>query len=262
MIDQPKVHSKKCGFCGKPNTWEHGNKHKKCVFCGSIEWDKPKEECILFNLQEEYLKTRDQEVLGKMYLVMYKYAQKIILKQLPYRYDETKLEEKTEDAVTTIIRYYLTKPDYKILYSFGSMLFGPTRQELFKKKQQDIDKYETSYDIEINSDNKTLFKDQISSDVLHDDDKYTQELVNLSNTAYVVQELSKFTNNIYLTICKNRGVKDGILALLLLHHFLNGKKETFFDEFYNEYGTYLKDLIEGEKLVLLEYIKEMSKNNR
>jgi hypothetical protein len=62
--------------------------------------------------------------------------------------------------------------------------------------------------------------------------------------------------------CKNRGVKDGVLALILLHHFLNGKKETFFDEFYNQYGTYLKDLIESEKLVLMEYIKEMAINDR
>lgn len=259
MIEQEKkLHRKKCGFCDQINTWEHGHKHKVCSHCGAIEWDKPKDECILFNLQEEYLETRDQKILGKMYLVMFKYAQKIILKQLPYKYDDAKLEEKTEDAVTTIIRYYLTKPDYKILYSFGSMLYGPTRQELFKKKQKDIDAHEISYDATMNSDSNTTFKDKISSEIFHDDDKYTKELVNISNQTHLIEELSRFTNNIYFSICKNRNVKDAVLSLILLHHFLNGKKETFFDSFYEVYGTHLKDLVENEKMVLLDYIHELS----
>lgn len=260
MSEEKKLHYKKCGYCEKMISWEHGSCPDNCPKCNAIQWRKPRDECLLFNLQEDYLKTKDEKILGKMYLIMYQYAQKIILKQLPYKYDESKLEEKTEDAVTTIIKYYLLKPNYKILHSFGGMLFGPTRQELFKKKQQDIDNYEMSYDNFISdSDDKSTFKDKISSDILHDDDKYTRDLINIHNREYLVKELSRFINEIYRKISTFHGIEKGVLSLILLHHFLNGEKEEFFDNFYLTYGTDLKDLIEKEKLILLEYIEDLMK---
>lgn len=257
MAEERKQHVKKCSICGKHMKWYHGEMPERCIHCNSIRWNLPHDEALLFNLQEEYLLTRNKNVLGTMYTIMFDYAHKIIMKQLPYHFDESKVLDKTEDAVTTIIKYYLTREDYKIQNSFGGSLFGPARQQLFSQRQKDIDNNEISYDNTLDSDNDTTFKDKISSDDLHDDDKYTRELLDISNREYLIKELSKFINNIYTTISSNHGIQDGLLALVLLHHFLTGKKEEFFDEFYTTYGSHLQDLIEKEKLVLLMYIEKL-----
>jgi len=256
-MNERKIHSRKCSICGKLNKWEHGRKHLNCTKCNSIKWDKPKDEAILFNLQEEYLKTKDKNILGKMYLAMLPYAEKIILKQLPFKYEETKLEEKVQDTVTTVIQHYLKREDFKVLHSFGGTLFGPSRQELYNKRQKDKDTHEMSYDNFIGDEEKT-FKDTISSEDFHDDDKYTRELVDLSNRQFLIKELARFSNEIYKAVYKNQGINKAILSLVMMHHFLEKKDEEFFDKFYNIYGTHLHELLENEKIVLLQYVREAS----
>lgn len=256
MIEK-KLHKRKCSLCGKENTWPHGSKHSNCQKCSAVHWDKPKDEALLFNLQEEWLQTRDKNVLGKMYLAMKPYAERIILKQLPFKYEDSKLEDRVEDTVTTVIKFYLLKEDFKVLHSFGGTLFGPSRFELYNKRQKNIDMNEMGYDNFIGDEDKT-FKETIASDTLHDDDKYTKELVNISNKEFLIKELSRFTNEIYKIIYKNYGINKAILSLIMMHHFLEKKEEDFFDRFYNAFGTNLHEFLENEKIVLLQYIRDAS----
>lgn len=251
-----KVHARKCSICEKVNNWEHGFKHKVCQKCGALYWDKPKDEAILFNLQDKYLENRNDKYLGLMYSAMLPYAEKIILKQLPFKYDETKLEEKVQDTVTTVIRNYLTKPDYKVLHSFGGTLFGPSRQELYKKRQKDIDNFEVSYDSPISDSDEKTFKDTLSSDSLHDGERYSKELLDKFNKQYLTEELSRFSTEIYKTITKNHDFTKAILSMVLIHHFINKKKDEFFDKFYKQFGTNLQEFLEKEKILLLQYINE------
>jgi hypothetical protein len=44
----------------------------------------------------------------------------------------------------------------------------------------------------------------------------------------------------------------------MMHHFVEKKDEEFFDRFYKVYGTNLHELLENEKIVLLQYIRESS----
>jgi hypothetical protein len=252
-----KLHIKKCPICKKNIEWEHGDKPETCPHCLSIMWDKPADECILFNLQERYLKSRDNKVLGQMYTVMIPYARRIILKQLKHHLDEERLEERVEDSVTTIIRYYLTKPEYKILYSFGAMLFGPTQQELFKKKQQDIDMLEMSYDCPLDDGESTL-KDTLSETLLHKED-FSSQLNDVEKTALIAKVI-RFLTMTFTIIVKQYTYEKAMYTMLLLHHFFNKKDLHFFDDFYNHYGTDLKDIFEKTKLSLMEFLESSERN--
>jgi hypothetical protein len=260
-IDRKK-YSKKCGVCQKNVTWIHGSKPEICPLCSAIKWDKPKDEAVLFNLQEKYLENRDEKILGQMYAVMIPYTHKIINKLIGgnIHFDEDRLEDKIEDTITQFISYYLRKPNYKITESFGFQLLKSAQQQLYRKKQQDIDRLEMSYDAPLKGGEDKTFKDKISED-FEDGNKYSREIVDLSNKMFLVKELSLFVDKIYNSIAKNRGIDEAILSLVLLHHYLNKKKECFFDEFYNYYGSDLRESFELEKIVLLQYLEELNSAN-
>jgi DNA-directed RNA polymerase subunit RPC12/RpoP len=259
-METRKKHIKKCGKCEKQVIWEHGSKPALCPHCNAIMWYKPKDECILFNLQEEFKKNRDERILGQMYLKMLPYTRRIITKMLgrTIRFDEDKFEEKVEDATTTLIHYFLRREDFYITESFGFQLLKAAQQQLYRKKQKDIDQREVSYDTPIKDGEENTFESKITEDSLEDGNKYSRELINISNKVFLVQEVSKFIDQIYNAIAKNRGIDEAILSMLLLHHFLNSKKEKFFDDFYSAFGKNLKESFELEKIVLLNYLKELT----
>lgn len=256
-----KRHIKKCPLCDKQITWIHGSKPILCPHCQAVRWDKPKDEAILFNLQEKFKINRDEKILGQMYLKMLPYAQKIINRQLGgcVRYDEEKLEEKAEDSVTTVISYFLRRPDFYITESFGFQLLKAAQQQLYRKKQQDIDKKEFSYDAPVKDGETNTFKDKITEDSIEAGSKYSKDIINMSNRAYLVKELSEFVDKIYNSIAEHRGIDEALLALILLHHYLNKKKDSLFNEFYDRYGSELKESFELEKIVLMEFLESLNK---
>ena len=257
---EKKQHIKKCGVCTKQVKWEHGSKPETCPYCSAIRWDKPHDEAVLFNIQKKYLETKDQKYLGQMYTHMLPYATRIINKMLGanVHIDEERLQDRIEDTVTYFISYFLKRPDYYITESFGFQLLKAAQQQLYRKKQKDIDMREISYDTPIKEGEENSFKDKITEDSLEDGNKYSHDLVNISNRSYILKEVSSFIDKVYATIAKNRGIDEAIIALVLLHHYLSKKKDYFFDDFYSHFGTQYKDSFELEKIVLMEFIEELN----
>lgn len=89
-------------------------------------------------------------------------------------------------------------------------------------------------------------------------EKYTKELMEIANREFLVKELSKFLDKVYITISNNFSVNEAILSLIALHHYIDKKDEDFIDKFYKTFGTDLQSLVEKEKVILLDYIKEIS----
>lgn len=255
------VHIKKCNLCKKQVKWIHGSKPIECPECKAIRWDKPYDEAILFNLQKRFLENnRDSKILGEMYLKMIPYAHRIANKMLGknLRYDEDKLEQKVEDAVTYFIHYFLKRNDYYITESFGFQIMKALQQQFYNKKQKDIDTNEMSYDEPIKDGEHNTFKDKLSEDLLHDCNKYSTDIINITNKAYVLKEICKFIDKVYDSIAQTRGVDHAILSLLLLHHYMQKQKDSFFEKFYEYFGSDIRESFEIEKLVLFEFIEELT----
>ena len=259
--DTRKRHTKKCGACGKQVTWVHGEKPEVCPLCNAIKWYKPADECVLFNLQKVYLETRDQDTLGQMYLKMQPYARKIINKNLGgcVRYDEDKLDDKVEASVETLIRYYIKRPSFYVTESFGYQLLKSAQQQLYNKKQKLQDKKEVSYDNPIKEGADGTYLDKLSNDLVDDDNKHSSELVDLSNKVYLLKELSQFVDATYNAIAKARGIDQAMLSMILFHHYMNKKNDSFFSDFYNHFGGELKETFELQKVVFYEYLEELNK---
>jgi hypothetical protein len=130
----------------KKRNWKQTNVSATAVGIASIQWDKPVDECYLFNLQEKYKQTKDQKYLGQMYERLIVYGSKIAHKMLgSAKLDQEKFEDRVQDAVTYFISYYLRREDYYITMSFGYQIIKALQQQLYKKRQQDIDRHEMSY---------------------------------------------------------------------------------------------------------------------
>lgn len=257
--NEKKKYTKKCGLCLKPITWIHGNKPDICPECNAIYWDKPVDECYLFNLQEKYKQTKDQKYLGQMYERLIIYGSKIARKMLgSAKLDQEKFEDRVQDAVTYFISYYLKREDYYITMSFGYQIIKALQQQLYKKKQQDIDKHEISYDAPVKGGEEKTFKDKISED-FDDGNKYDNDILNQSNKNFILEEISEFIEKVYNSIAENRGIDQAILSMILLHNYILKQKDQYFEEFYKYYGYNLKESFELEKLVLLEFLEELKK---
>ena len=171
--------------------------------------------------------------------------------------DEEKLEDRIEDTVTYFISYFLKRPDYYITESFGFQLLKAAQQQLYRKKQKDIDMREVSYDAPVKDGEENTFKDRVTEDTLEDGNKYSQSLVDFSNKTFLLKEISLFIDKMYNTIAVNRSKEEAILLMILLHHYLSKEKEQFFNSFYDYYGTHLKESFELEKIVLMEFIEDL-----
>ena len=47
--------------------------------------------------------------------------------------------------------------------------------------------------------------------------------------------------------------------MILLHNYINKKKDVYFESFYKHFGYEIKESFETEKLVLLEFLEELRK---
>jgi len=99
------------------------------------------EHNILFDkLQREYLATRSNEVLGKMYQITYQmqknYLRKYCQKTGCY-FDKDIFNDKVEDATIFVIDKFLKKPDFYIKRLSAYAHFGMLKI-LFDKKDQEM----------------------------------------------------------------------------------------------------------------------------
>jgi hypothetical protein len=99
---------------------------------------------IYESLQNNYLETRDNRILGKMYEIAKEAAANYIRKYSRQRgLFNLDIEEKSHDSALFVIEQYLRKPDFKVDRISAYIHFG-TRKALFKNK--DIEMNELSYD--------------------------------------------------------------------------------------------------------------------
>ena len=255
--NEKKKHIRKCGLCQEKVIWAHGDRPEVCPLCGAIMWDKPKDECYLFNMQKKYVETKDEKYLGEMYKRCFEYGKRIARKMLSIKLDEEVFEERVQDAVTTFIMYYLRKENYYIEISFGYQILKAIQQQFYRKKQKDIDQKEISYDVPIKDVEKT-FKDKISED-FDDGNKYSNEAFDKTNKKFLIDEISNFVDKVYNIMATNKGVESAVLSMILLHNYINKKKDVYFENFYKHFGYEIKESFETEKLVLLEFLEEMRK---
>jgi hypothetical protein len=94
-------------------------------------------------LQEEYLKTRDPECLGKMYPLCVEVASNYIRKYARTRGLQLDIPELSHDSAIYAIEQYLKKPDFKINYIATYMRFGALKS-MFRDKEHD--QWEVSFD--------------------------------------------------------------------------------------------------------------------
>jgi hypothetical protein len=95
-------------------------------------------------LQKEYLKSRDCEILEKMYAVSRKVAYNYIRKYCEKRrLHFTDINDKAHDSATYVISQYLKHPDFKIGKISAYTYFG-IKKALFENK--DVEMNEISYD--------------------------------------------------------------------------------------------------------------------
>jgi hypothetical protein len=99
-------------------------------------------------LQEEYLRTRDNKTLGKMYEVCVEMSKNYINKYQSSRGLNLDVDELSHVAALFVIEQYLRKPDFLIRKLSGYMHFGCLKA-LFKDSKREQN--EVSYDAEIES---------------------------------------------------------------------------------------------------------------
>jgi hypothetical protein len=99
---------------------------------------------IYEELQNKYMETKDNKILGQMYSVAkncaYNYIKKYYQSHGLYNFD---ISEKSHDAALFVIEQYLKKPEFKIDKISAYVYFG-VQKSLFKNK--DIEMNEVSYD--------------------------------------------------------------------------------------------------------------------
>jgi hypothetical protein len=99
---------------------------------------------IYGELQNKYLETRDNKVLGQMYCVAkncaYNYIKKYCQSHGLYNID---ISEKSHDAALFVIEQYLKKSEFKVDRISAYIHFG-VQKSLFKNKDTEIN--EVSYD--------------------------------------------------------------------------------------------------------------------
>jgi hypothetical protein len=118
----------------------------KCIECRASHFNAPTNESKLFTLQEMYLKNKDSDILGKMYLIIYDIANNIIFKKLlnSGKFQQEDLEDKVSETAGKLITYYLKKPGFKIEDSFTSYITQIALYPLYNKKTKLKDQNEMS----------------------------------------------------------------------------------------------------------------------
>lgn len=262
-LKEKKKKIKKCVMCKKHVVWEWGRKPSNCPYCTAIKWDKPHDEARLFNLQEKYLKSRNKDVLGEMFIYLKEYARRIILKNLVghVRYDEITIEEKATDTANKLVEYFLEKPSFHIFESWGYYLDRIAKQNMFAKKLQRIDQNELSIEQfqEDHSENKNAY-DSVESEYVTTDYQFESNIVNNISKDYIIDELMEYIQTIFYVLLKTgRSYSDVYRVFSLFSHTLAGKAKRFENKYFNLYGQEYQEDYEKMRMQIYEFLSKSRK---
>jgi len=257
------LYKRTCAYCGKTVQYYHSEKPEYCPYCGAYNYIKPKTETTLFLLQKEYLEHgRDNEVLGKMYLILKDYAKSMIKMQLQksgmtkYNYDD--IDMKASDSATLLLEYYLTKPAFKIEQSFGGYLKDKVKQALYNKTEQREDSYASFNsllsDSEGHAEEIGELKEQLNFNyIFGDQDKYRKRILSEKE---LVDGIHRIIAKITETVTESYNRKDSLLLLIGMYIRINNTNNSTMDNYYKYFGSVYKDFIDASLLLLYEFIKE------
>lgn len=251
---EKKKRNIKCSSCDSIVEYAHKSKPKNCPNCGSGYWDKDRDEFKLFVLQDEYIKTGDNKILGQMYLILKTYAKKIIVKTVKgkYFFKKEDLEIKAHDSANKIIEYYLTKPSFKIENSFGGYMNWPIKNVLYADWRKD------SYDslnCLIDAENELEDYLPVISEEVKQRMIFEFEIDSISNTTTIVDELSTLIKNIKNKISKNFSYFETVLFLVGMKNRLKIRSTDYLNNYYNLCGQEVKRHIDTALFVVYKYIK-------
>ena len=126
-----------------------------CPLCKTDMCCMPPKERTLFKLQDEYLRTRKNEPLGRMYEELRSYAQSILKKKYSIITTVWDKERVANRAAWYLIEHYYNKETFKIGVSFGAYVIRTLRQAVFDKEEKPSE--HTSIDME-NDDSKKIYE--------------------------------------------------------------------------------------------------------
>jgi hypothetical protein len=108
-------------------------------------------------LQKEYLKERDNKILGKMYEIAKQVSFNYINKYCKKKGIILNIEELSHDSALFVIEQYLRKPEFKVKKISAYAYFG-TIKSLFKNKK--IEMTEISYEELCEKEGEIIFYDE------------------------------------------------------------------------------------------------------
>jgi hypothetical protein len=265
-----EIQKKVCNHCGKTNEWVK-RKPVKCKFCDILYWEKPVNEIKLFVLQDEYLKSRDSNVLGKMALIIYEIARNIIIKKLKNsrKIQQEDIEDKTSDTVEKLLSYYLKKPNFSISDSFTGYIDQVVLYPLYNKKTKELEQNEISMESILENVNHSN-NNNINSETIdlkfnvsgsaeyteheinykkewndHSDNfslnslyKYSSDeyILDYANIDFFINDITKAIECILNLVLKKFGLKEALVQSLFFYHFFAKTNKNFYNRLADQFG--------------------------
>lgn len=260
--DRKRIAKGKCSVCDKYITWDKNMDHPEtCPHCKTYKWYRPKHDAKLFTLQKLYFEhNRDHKYLAKMYDILVDYAKNAIYNRTKnkYRMNDEKVMTKAHDSATVLITYYLEKPEFKVNKTFSSYVLGAVNYQLYYRKFQKIDKLEISSETPMftsESGSVVTLGDQLSS-VPNTEKTHYNEYMESKSKKFTLDVVSDFITEAFDVIKEEKGLRNSVNSFLLLHHFLSGKNQTFFNRYYSHFGGKTQEYYEKLKFILYEFIEQ------
>ena len=252
-----------CANCHATVTYGYRTKPAVCPYCGNQWWDKPRDEFLLFTLQDDYIKSnRDPKKLSLMYEGLIRYSENLIKKNLKGKtiLSLERIHEQAEDTALNFLEVYLKKPDYVVESSFGGLLSRYVTGVMYNKREIINDK-SISLDKTIAEDMKleeNVFRFMDTSPVKEKFEQNAYSEYESNHPEELLDELMDVIQSKASKILKHKTAVDSVLFVIGLRLFLLRNRKCSIDEFYDYYGDDLKTEIDD----CLEIMKKILKNAR
>jgi len=235
-----------CRYCGKKFKFktklekEHWHiKRKRCIYCNVTYCSLPKTEKILMDLQDKFLRKRDENYITEMYHILLAYAESLFKK----RFSSIMLKNVglsnyyLENAVSLLIEEYYAKKDFKIHSSFGGYLRFKLQQAITGKAEFDKrDINNISLDYQLQDGNFIEYEDNQKYNINYfENDHYIESII--TQLEMLIDGTSEY--------CKCAQEKYILLNAIFIHLYDGERKvDNFFkilqnDEKIRKKGKYL-----------------------
>jgi len=248
-----------CAYCGNEITFRHSNKPKKCPYCGSTNFRKPKTETQLFHLQRKYLDEHKESALGDIYLILVDYARSIIKKSLPreFTYHYELIDEKASDAATLFIEQYLAKSEFRVENSFGGYLQRKVKEVLWNKKARREENHESLNAHMEGEENSSTEMIDITASTEHIEIEDANTLLSKHDLENgIINLIEKSANRIRKEYSVGKSLIFLGALLVRMRQGLYRDGETRMNLYYKNFGTKTKEQVDSMMLLIYRFIRE------